>query len=94
MGLYELHAYRTQHYDRKSEKTVRLKDDNFGLPRVWEWIEKFLAEFPDGKVVVSEVGPMRRFRQRWPGKEKVTKIMTATNTGTEYHGRLAVCPAR
>jgi hypothetical protein len=86
MSLYELHAYRTAGYDRKSDRRVRIKDDNFGLPRVWAWIDQFLAEFPDGKVVVSECKLTRRFIQRGPGRKQLAKLIVATNTGAEYRG--------
>jgi hypothetical protein len=72
MILYELHGYRTDHYDRGSERRIRLKDCGFKAGRVEAWIAAFLAEFPDGKVVVSVVDNPQHHTER------VRKIDTRT----------------
>lgn len=79
--LYELHGYRTKHYDRKSEKTIRLKEEHGRPLRVNAWIENFLREYPDGKVVVSRVETERWVRNQHLRIKKVKKAFVQTAEG-------------
>ena len=54
MTLYEVHAYQTKAFDRSTEVTIRLRSGH-GRNVLDAWIAAYLAEHPDGKVVVSTV---------------------------------------
>lgn len=71
--LYELHGYRTKAYDRSSDRKIQIQPRrNLGFNRIEDWIAAYLAEFPDGKVIVTSV------EKRWKHTEK-RLVKTVTN---------------
>jgi hypothetical protein len=75
--LYELRAYRTQRYDRSTERRARFSDCPVDRSKVEAWVVDYLTEFHDGKVVVDEItGRFLRTRRR--------RVFSATNQGRVY----------
>lgn len=59
MILYEIRAFQTAAYDKRTEQRIRLRSGH-GRDILDRWIADYLAQHPDGKVIVSTVGKSRK----------------------------------